>query len=838
MRHRNQVGRVSGLCIAGTGSPYRSSFVYAPDGAMYVNETYEPQSGTGSIWKRTPDGQMTSVYVGSHGSHQQNLKLDGLGNLYFAEKERTGDFSEVVIRKLSPSGTLTTVARVGATSGRWAATFDVDRAGNVYYPEQASSSSPEVFIRRVAPASRVCAASAIEICNGVDDDCDGEIDEGIPGIACGTGDQGACSVGVTACLAGQVVCNENTQPSAEICNRIDDDCNGLVDDGAVGCEGGTVVAAATGGSGHSLALASDGSVWAWGRNDHGQLGDGTGENRAAPGPVPGLTNVTTISTTGWSSMAVRSDGTAWGWGNNYGQLGDGTSTERHTPVQVLLADVAAVSHGSKHSLAVLSDGTVWSWGFNSIGGSLGLGTIAGNVRYSPQHVSSIADVIAVATGLDHSLALRSDGTVWAWGDNTAGQLGSGSLTGRSTPRQISGLTDVTAIAAGYFHSVALRSDGTVWAWGRNGEGQIGDGTQSQRTLPVQVSSLAGIVALEANGRHSLAVGSDGTAWAWGWNARGQLGDGTTTNRSTPIQVAGLTNVVGVAVGSVQSLALRSDGDLWAWGHNSTGELGDGTTTQRLLPVRTLGIDVPSGGGTTCATGLIGVCAEGMTAVDPSGAEVCYPTTQASPEGCNNLDDDCDGVVDEGLVGCAGFGGSTGYLPPAETIAGRSCSSGCIDANTPAADGVPATDVVIGRVKALTVHRGIVYYVSGREGYQDVLYRIAPDGIQERVAGAFALDAEGSDQPDPANGMAAVDAYFNVADSIAVGPRGIHLSACSASDWSRNSCRIYRIDANGIMSPYTGSGDRRRDQLPVAEFGAAFDLDMSEVSSWPGIRSTA
>ncbi|MGB9849149.1 MAG: Ig-like domain-containing protein, partial [Moorellaceae bacterium] len=179
----------------------------------------------------------------------------------------------------------------------------------------------------------------------------------------------------------------------------------------------------------------------------------------------------------------------------------------------------------------------------------------------------------IAGGDNHSLAVKSDGTVWAWGWNYYGQLGDGTTINHTTPMRVTNLTGVVAVAAGIYHSLALKSDGTAWAWGWNGYGHLGDGTTTNRTAPVQVQGLTGVVAVAAGGYHSLALKSDGTVWAWGRNYEGQLGDGTTTNRYTPVQVKNLTGVVAVAAGYYHSLALKSDGTVWAWGRNYEGQLG-------------------------------------------------------------------------------------------------------------------------------------------------------------------------------------------------------------------------------------------------------------------------
>jgi alpha-tubulin suppressor-like RCC1 family protein/Mg-chelatase subunit ChlD len=276
-------------------------------------------------------------------------------------------------------------------------------------------------------------------------------------------------------------------------------------------------------------------------------------------------------------------GAAKAWGSNsQGQLGSGGG-DSYTPVSVLnLTGITSVAAGAEHSLAVKSDGTVWAWGQNA-NGELGDGTLTD--RSAPVQVSGLTSVIAVAGGTAHSLALKSDGTVWAFGFNQNGQLGDGTTTQRTTPVRVSGLTGVIAIAAGSDHSVALKSDGTIWAWGKNTNGQLGDGTKQKRTTPVRSGTLTGMTAITAGGDSTFAVKSDGTVRAWGYNFYGQLGDGTTTLRTSPVTVTGLTNVTAVAAGSDHSLALKTDGTVWAWGNNGLGQLGDGTTTNRSVAVR-------------------------------------------------------------------------------------------------------------------------------------------------------------------------------------------------------------------------------------------------------------
>lgn len=342
---------------------------------------------------------------------------------------------------------------------------------------------------------------------------------------------------------------------------------------------------------HSVVVCADSTVKAFGENATGQLGDGTSTDRSTPIAVPGLSSMVAVSAGGDQleahSVALKSDGTVWAWGSNlYGGLGNGGTTNTTAPVQAIgLTNVIAIAAGGWHTVALKKDSTVWTWGWN-VDGQLGDGTTTD--RTVAAKVNGLSDVVAIAAGTYHVLALKADGTVWAWGDNVSGQIGNGTTTDRTTPMQVSGLTDVVKIATGRFFSLAIKSDGSVWTWGENLYGQLGDGTTSDRNVPVQVSGFtAAIPAIVATGAfHCTVVKNDGTVWAWGRNTYGNLGDNTVTHRSSPVMMQGISDVAGMANGTNFSLLYKTDGTFWGCGRNQSGQLGDGTLLQRNLSTKT------------------------------------------------------------------------------------------------------------------------------------------------------------------------------------------------------------------------------------------------------------
>jgi alpha-tubulin suppressor-like RCC1 family protein len=351
--------------------------------------------------------------------------------------------------------------------------------------------------------------------------------------------------------------------------------------------GAITAAGVSAGGEYTCVRLPNGTAQCAGRNQFGQLADGTWTNSSVLVRVSGLTTATRVAAGDEFGCAILADGTArcWGLGEN-GQRGDGTFDQiALVPVAVSgLTNAVSVTAGYDHACALLADGTMRCWGSN-LDGQLG-NPSTGQVKSSvPVTVTGITGAAAITAGAYHTCALLADSTLRCWGQNGQAQLGNGTRTNSSAPVPVSGITGVAAVSGGGVHTCAALRDGTVRCWGENQFGQLGDGTTTSSTTPVPVVGITGAVGVTAGWRHACALLGDGAVQCWGENAFGQLGDGTTTNSSTPVRVRGITGAVGVTAGWWHhSCAVLADGTVQCWGVNEWGQFGNGTTTGSSSPV--------------------------------------------------------------------------------------------------------------------------------------------------------------------------------------------------------------------------------------------------------------
>lgn len=359
-------------------------------------------------------------------------------------------------------------------------------------------------------------------------------------------------------------------------------------------------------TGFSAVRSDSSTVRTWGANGFGQLGNGSTSDSHIPVKVVNLTNnITAIATGGGHMLALDSTlGTVWAWGYNAnGQLGNAATANSATPVNVVpsvgaapFSGVTAIAAGSQHSLAIAGDKTVWAWGYNGLG-QLGNMTISNSsvpVQVKKSDGSILPNIIAIAAGGDFSLALDGNGVVWAWGNNAKGQLGVSSATPTSPGAvQVNGLPFITKIAAGGAHGLALDLSGAVWGWGYNAFGQLGQPVDNTNPIIFPVKQITALTVaakeISAGSAHSLALSNDGSVYSWGYNFYGQLGNNLPLKSETPLtdprQVedqskSPLTNIVSIAAIGFQNVAIDGIGNVWTWGYNGYGQLGDGTTTDR------------------------------------------------------------------------------------------------------------------------------------------------------------------------------------------------------------------------------------------------------------------
>lgn len=340
-------------------------------------------------------------------------------------------------------------------------------------------------------------------------------------------------------------------------------------------------------------FAMTGSLWGVGLNaTYGQLGDNTVTNRSSPvQTVAGGTNWKQVASGPYISAAVKTDGSLWTWGiNNAGSLGDNTLVTKSSPVQTISGGTnwVQVSVGNRCVAAVKTNGSLWLWG-NNTNGQIGDNSIL--TRSSPvQTVAAGTNWQEVAFATSTAAALKTNGTLWLWGLNGYGQLGDNSTSNKSSPVQtVSGGTNWSSIFGGRNHFAGLKTDGTLWLWGYNNYGQLGDNSIANKSSPVQtIASGTGWKQLSGGEFHTLAIKTDGTLWLWGRNNYGQLGNNGTTNYSSPIQtVAGGTNWKQAAAGGHHNSAVKTDGTLWLWGRNDSAQLGTNDVNPRSSPVQSV-----------------------------------------------------------------------------------------------------------------------------------------------------------------------------------------------------------------------------------------------------------
>jgi alpha-tubulin suppressor-like RCC1 family protein len=338
------------------------------------------------------------------------------------------------------------------------------------------------------------------------------------------------------------------------------------------------------------------NAYGWGFNGNGELGNNTITSSLSPvSVVGGFTDWISTSVGKGSSghtISLRANGTLWAWGGNAtGQLGNDTVTNRSSPVSVIgdFSDWTAVGAGVSHSLAVRANGTLWAWG-NNLNGRLGDNTTV-NKSSPVSVVGGFVDWVQASGGTAHSIGVRANGTLWTWGLGSSGQLGNNTVLERSSPVSVIGaFTDWISASAGTYHNLGVRANGTLWAWGLGSSGQLGSNTAVDRSSPVSVvGAFTDWIQASAGNTHSLGVRANGSLWAWGSNITGRLGDNTVVNRSSPVSVVGgFTDWVQVSAGFSTTIALRANGTLWGWGYNGTGPIGDGTQLSKSSPVSVVG----------------------------------------------------------------------------------------------------------------------------------------------------------------------------------------------------------------------------------------------------------
>jgi alpha-tubulin suppressor-like RCC1 family protein len=334
----------------------------------------------------------------------------------------------------------------------------------------------------------------------------------------------------------------------------------------------------------SFAVKTNGTLWASGDNYYGQLGNGNNSSYSGFTQIANTSNWRSAGVGSYHLLALDKQNNVFSWGvNNYGQLGKGifsySKSVKQVGIELTWEKIFATNY---RSFAIKKDGTLWAWGLNIKGNQLGNGSER-NLD-NPIQIGTGTNWLTLAVGSGHTLALKTDGTLWGWGGNDDGAIGDGSTSSKNIPTQIGTATDWAFIFSGGNTSYGIKKNGTLWAWGNNNYGQIGNGNNTRSSIPIQIGTSSDWVSISAGFSHVLGLKSNGTLWAWGDNLKGQLGNGNNTNSNTPTQIGSSSDWKAIETGVAQSYALKNDGTLWAWGWNPRGELGDGSNSDKNIPI--------------------------------------------------------------------------------------------------------------------------------------------------------------------------------------------------------------------------------------------------------------
>ncbi len=505
-------------------------------------------------------------------------------------------------------------------------------------------------------------------CNGIDDNCNSQVDEGYVPVVTHCGSGGCATTGMTSCVTGALAnsCAPSTTDTdsdgladcTDLCPLDplnDEDGDGYCanadncptvfnpdqvdtdgDHAGDACDAPVMIMVAAGGD-HSCAVFQDRVVRCWGSNLDGQLGNGANMTVASLVPVTGVLDALEIVAGKSHTCARRTGGTVSCWGANAkGQLGNGSTTRSNTPVAVSgVSGALQLATGDTHSCALLASSVV-CWGDNAYG-QLGNGTIVSS--YAPVAVTGLTDAVQITAGYGHTCAVRATGAVTCWGYNNDGELGNGTIVSASLPVAVTGVSDAQQVAAGTLHTCALRSNGATTCWGANIYGQLGNGTLADSRTPVAVAGPNDSVLLVAGMLHTCTMGATGTVRCWGYNSYGSIGQGTWTDVKTPNDVSGLTNATQLAAGSLHTCAVRTTGQVSCWGNGEQGQLGQGMLQIAKVPAVVVGV----AGAVAVASGAYNTCA-----LQGAGTVLCWGPNGAGELGDGTLLDSSSPVEVSGI----------------------------------------------------------------------------------------------------------------------------------------------------------------------------------------------